>query len=539
MDLPADPIPALAADQATPQNKSSQRAHTFLFLAAAAVAALCIDFGAFHRLHNSDSIVPVMMSLWRWTPYYWEQDRFGMLVPLLTIPFKSPLANLLAQSAINAFCGLATFFLCARYVVRRAWLVTGAVSACIFLLFATERARFLYLGLQQPYGVGMFLGLGGLLLIENSESSRLLPASFSFICLLAASWVDGAVIFVLLPLILFRWLFERDARENARGTENVIVSPGGRRSSLQKLVQLAKSFVERGSGLAVLLVLSSFAVTFVYSGMVSRSVAYGEWPYAPVRPWNWPAVWFQFGKYFWLDYLKQLWGIALAALLAVGVIVRLPQRGKIRGLNPSAASLLASSVVSFLLIGSLSHIQDMTFDPRFGLQSMVLLQVGAAAWAVLPIQALLGVNGRRALVAASMCLFLGAPLCLYGWPSLAKVRGDLDSTLGQYTPEILQSGATQIVGDYWNVWPATFHANMTLYEMGSNRKIWGVTVRSGPTEKFWSQIPADKMRLAAIAGDPAVPYTLNMFSFPPVTEVGGFKTIVVYKAAQESDEPQR
>jgi hypothetical protein len=539
MDLPADPIPALAADQATPQNKSSQRAHTFLFLAAAAVAALCIDFGAFHRLHNSDSIVPVMMSLWRWTPYYWEQDRFGMLVPLLTIPFKSPLANLLAQSAINAFCGLATFFLCARYVVRRAWLVTGAVSACIFLLFATERARFLYLGLQQPYGVGMFLGLGGLLLIENSESSRLLPASFSFICLLAASWVDGAVIFVLLPLILFRWLFERDARENARGTENVIVSPGGRRSSIQKLVELAKSFVERGSGLAVLLVLSSFAVTFVYSGMVSRSVAYGEWPYAPVRPWNWPAVWFQFGKYFWLDYLKQLWGIALAALLAVGVIVRLPQRGKIRGLNPSAASLLASSVVSFLLIGSLSHIQDMTFDPRFGLQSMVLLQVGAAAWAVLPIQALLGVNGRRALVAASMCLFLGAPLCLYGWPSLAKVRGDLDSTLGQYTPEILQSGATQIVGDYWNVWPATFHANMTLYEMGSNRRIWGVTVRSGPTEKFWSQIPADKMRLAAIAGDPAVPYTLNMYSFPPVTEVGGFKTIVVYKAAQESDEPQR
>jgi hypothetical protein len=28
-----------------------------------------------------------------------------------------------------------------------------------------------------------------------------------------------------------------------------------------------------------------------------------------------------------------------------------------------------------------------------------------------------------------------------------------------------------------------------------------------------------------------------MFSFPPVTEVGGFKTISVYKAAQDSDEP--
>jgi hypothetical protein len=537
MEIPANRTSALAAESDNPQPNSNPRAHTFLFLAASAVAALCIDFGTFHRLHNSDSLVPVMMSLWRWTPYYWEQDRFGMLVPLLTIPLKSPLANLLAQSAINAFCGLVTFFLCARYVVRRAWLVTGAVSACIFLLFATERARFLYLGLQQPYGVGMFLGLSGLLLLENSERSRLLRKSLSFICLLAASWVDGAVIFVLLPLIFFRWLFERDAREYARGAKNVIVPPGGRRSSIQKLVELAKSFIDRGFGLAVLLVLSSFAVTFVYSGMVSRSVAYGEWPYAPVRPWNWPAVWFQFGKYFWLDYLKQRWGIAVAALLAAGVVFRVVQRRKIRGMNPPATNLLASSIVSFLLIGSLSHIQDMTFDPRFGLQSMVLLQVGAVAWAVLPIQALLSENGRRALMAASMILFLGAPLYLYGWPSLAKVRGDLDSTLGQCTPEILQSGATQIVGDYWNVWPATFHANMTLYEMGSNRRIWGVTVRSGPTEMYWSQIPADKMRLAAIAGDPAVPYTLNMFSFPPVTEVGGFKTISVYKAAQDSDEP--
>jgi hypothetical protein len=537
MEIPAGRIPTLTVDPDVPQHESKQRAQTIFFWIATAVAALCIDFGAFHRLHNSDSLVPVMMSLWRWTPYYWEQDRFGMLVPLLTIPLKSPLANLLAQSAINAFCGLVTFFLCARYVVRRAWLVTGAVSACIFLLFATERARFLYLGLQQPYGVGMFLGLGGLLLLENSESSRLLRIGLSFISLLAASWVDGAVIFVLLPLIFFRWLFDGDARDDTRDGDSV--SPGGGRNSIQKMIELGKNFIDRGFGLAVLLVLSSFAVTFVYSGMVSRSVAYGEWPYAPVRPWSWPAVWFQFGKYFWLDYLRQRWGIAVAALLAVGVVVRAVRREKIRGLNPPAASLLASSVVSFLLIGSLSHIQDMTFDPRFGLQSMVLLQVGAVAWAVLPIQALLSIYRRRALTAASMILFLGAPLYLYGWPSRARVRGDLDSTLGQCTPEILQSGATQIVGDYWNVWPATFHANMTLYEMGSDRRIWGVTVRSGPTEMFWSQIPANKMRLAAVAGDPAVPYTLNMFSFPPVTEVGGFKTIVVYKAAQDSGEPQR
>jgi len=536
MDLPADPIPALAADRDTSQDNSNQRAQAFLFLAAAAAAALCIDFGAFHRLHNSDSIVPVLMSLWRWTPYYWEQDRYGMLVPLLTIPFKNPLSNLLAQSAINAFCGLAAFFLCARYVVRRAWLVTGTLAASLFLLFNSEAARFLYLGLAQPYGVGMFLGFSGLLLLENSKFSRPSAIVFSFVCLLAASWVDGAVIFVLLPVIFFRWLFDRDARRNASGDGSV--SRGGWRNAFEKLMARARRCVDHELGIAAALVCASFAVSYAFSGIVARSVAYAEWPYSPVPPWKWPAVWFEFGKYFWLDYLRQRWGISVALLLAVGEIVRLVLRRKIRGMNAAAENLVASSVVSFLLIGSLSHIQYTEFDPRFGLQSMLLLQVGAVAWVLLPLDALLSRNGRRALIAASMILFLGAPLYLYGWPSRARVRADLDDTLGQYTPNIIQSGATHIVGDYWNVWTATFHANMALYEMGSDRRIWGVTVRSGPTEIFWSQIPPDKMRLAAVQGDPAVTYILNMYSFPPVKEQQPrFKDIRIFTPVPNSDPP--
>jgi hypothetical protein len=536
MDLPADPIPALRADQDNPQNNSNQRAYTFLFLGAAAVAALCIDFGAFHRLHNSDSIVPVLMSLWRWTPYYWEQDRFGMLVPLLAIPFRNPLSNLLAQSAINAFCGLATFFLCARYVVRKAWFVTGALAASLFLLFNSEAARFLYLGLAQPYGVGMFLGFSGLLLLESSKFSRPIRIGLSFICLLAASWVDGAVIFVLLPVIFFRWAFDRNARQSRGGVDGV--SRDGGRNAFENLMARAKRCVDRELGIAALVVCAGFAVSYIYSGMVARSVAYAEWPYSPVPPWRWPAVWFQFGKYFWLDYLRQRWGIAVAALLVVGEIVRLARRGKIRGMNAAAENLVASSVVSFLLIGSLSHIQYTEFDPRFGLQSMMLLQVGAVAWTLLPIDALFSVSGKRALMAASMILFLGAPLYLYGWPSLARVRADLNDTLGQHTPDIIQSGATHIVGDYWNVWTATFHANMALYEMGSDRRVWGVTVRSGPTEIFWSQIPTDRMRLAALQDDPAVNYVLKMYSFPPVTEEQqGFKDIVIFKPVPHSEAP--
>ena len=519
MEIPPKRSPMPAAESQDPQQDARQRAQTVLFWTAAALAALCIDFGSFHRLHNSDSLVPVLESLWRWTPFYWEQDRFGMLVPLLAIPFRSPLANLLAQSAANVFCGLAGFFLCARYVVPKAWLITGALSASLFLLCNGADARFLYLGLSQPYGVGMFLGFAGLLLLENSRRSRALRIALSLICLLAASWVDAAVLFVLLPLIIFRGYFDRAAApESGRGE---------RQNICRQLMFGAKRSLDLDTGIAMALVILSFVASYIYSGIVSYSAAYGDWPYAPVQPWRLPVVWLEFGKTVWSDYLSQPWGISVAALIVLGVIVRLMTRGKNERTNSPAAILIASSVASFLLMGSLAHIRDTEFDSRFALQSMVLLQIAAVAWALLPIFSLLNLSGRRVATAAAMSLFLAAPLYLYGWPSLARVRADLHETLGQYTPEILQSGATQIIGDYWNVWPATFDVNLALYEAGSERRVWGVTTRSTPTQIYWSKIPPDKMRFAAVAGDTAVPYVVDLYSLPPLTVVQNLKDIVI------------
>jgi len=41
---------------------------------AGAVAALWVDFGTLHRLHNGDSLLPVLVSLQYWTPFQWELD---------------------------------------------------------------------------------------------------------------------------------------------------------------------------------------------------------------------------------------------------------------------------------------------------------------------------------------------------------------------------------------------------------------------------------------------------------------------------------
>ena len=100
------------------------------YLLLCAVLAVCIDLGNSHRAENADSLVPILVSLQKWTIFYWDQKRFGMLVPLLAMPVQSPLGNLLVQNAITIFSGLAVGFLLPRYFVGgRAWPLVGMSPA--------------------------------------------------------------------------------------------------------------------------------------------------------------------------------------------------------------------------------------------------------------------------------------------------------------------------------------------------------------------------------------------------------------------------
>src|SRR5262249_19684451 len=88
----------------------------FILALSCAAAAVVADLCHFHRSHYSDSLVPILTSLYHWTPFYWDQNRFGMLIPLLALPFRNPLWNLLFQSGLTLFAGFAGLVLLVRYV---------------------------------------------------------------------------------------------------------------------------------------------------------------------------------------------------------------------------------------------------------------------------------------------------------------------------------------------------------------------------------------------------------------------------------------
>src|SRR4029077_11756254 len=115
--------------------------------------------------HQSDSLIPVLVSLQKWTPFYWDQDRMGMLVPLLTLPLRQPLWNLVAQEAIHVFAGLAAMFLLPRYVLRDgSYVLAGTVSAASCLALAP--GWLFGFTAYTNYGIWLALGLGGLVLAE-------------------------------------------------------------------------------------------------------------------------------------------------------------------------------------------------------------------------------------------------------------------------------------------------------------------------------------------------------------------------------------
>src|SRR5260370_3901671 len=123
--------------------KRSQIPCIWPYLILCAFAAVWIDLGTLHSGHNGDSLIPVLVSLQRWTPFFWEQDRIGMLVPLIAAPFRNPLVNFLLQGFFYVFSYLAAAFLLARYILRGAsYPFLGALSASAFLSLATAHYRF-------------------------------------------------------------------------------------------------------------------------------------------------------------------------------------------------------------------------------------------------------------------------------------------------------------------------------------------------------------------------------------------------------------
>ena len=430
-----------------PRALPSRNAWTWTLLLVALLATW-IDLGRLHTFQGADSFIPILVSLQRWTPFFWGQDRFGMLVPLIATPLENPLTNLLVQSWLMLAAALLAPFLMARWLAgpESGWLVAGTLTNALVLLFARPEAQFDWL-VVQPYALSITLGTAGLLAAERTSIASTAAA---LVLMLLAHWVNLGVAAVLIPLVLLR----------------------GRLVLRSMLIAAAGA-----AGGSALVPLASARTT---TELIPAS--------------GWPNAWWQLLGKVLTPFLSPTVVVLIAIAAAAGGIFLWTRAERRDAARPALIAVLGAAAY-WLFIGTSRWVQMNQYFPRYVYPSLLLCSVAAAIVA----SALARDRSKpvTALLIAIVAIATGAG---YGRPSLSGVRSTLDERFGQMTPDLVTSGARVIGGNYWTVWPAVFHANLATYrQAGQRRPIYGLTFRSAETNPLWLHEP--EVVLAAKPGD--------------------------------------
>jgi hypothetical protein len=435
-----------------------------VFTAVAALAAW-LDCSRLQESHHGDSLVPVLTGLTTWTPFFWGQDRFGMLIPLLALPVREPAAHLLLQGFLAMGLSMWGLLLLVRTLLPASyrWVPAAALLLVLLLLLAPADQRFNVLWVQ-PYTLSFSLGLSALELLRRKGAWRLLCAAVLF---LAAAWVNVGVGVVVAPLLLFRVGF-------------IDAGQAG---------QARWRFLLLGTGLLAL-------ATFL-SVRLSKAVSVPHTVFETLPPRAWRAAAVELLRTRDADVR---WWLGVSLLLAaVGLLsLLLPRvRQEARPALLAAGGLALTALVPFAAAATSSWVAGNGYSFRYLLPSVLLLEAAFCLLATLPLLAL-GDGPRPALRFASVAAVAVAVLVAVGPPSRRAVVQGFESRWGASARDVLAGRATHVTGDYWKVWPTVFYASWLLGTPGRQAWPYGLTDRSLPTLAAARAVPHP--RVAALDG---------------------------------------
>lgn len=462
----------------------------------AVTLGLWIDLTPIHRHHNADSIVQILASLVHWTPFFWEQNRFGQLVPLLALPIENPWHNLLFQVWLRILALMASFFLLARVAVPRPWWPAVGGAALGLFLIAKSPASQTYL-LAQPYFQAMALALGGVILIDSGRRVRRIAGS---VLVALAFWISLATLFWLLPLLLLRRVL---------GLERT-----GRGSYV---------FLLTGACFAASLAASALDALFGFGG-----TDLGPSPVA-----DWPRAWLGLGEGA-LRYLSPLWAAGVGLLLCVAAGLALSGRRsgswqqRARQALAAGLCLLGMALGEIAALGTSGWIHLMQYDFRFIVSGLIALIVAGPALVLTLVLEETSPSWRRTANALALSALLPITFLRHGPPSLTGARQALDAGLGRHSAEIVAGGGTHVIGNFWRVWPAVFHTNLSLFERGESRRVWGLTFRSLPTRALWHRPDWGSARFAVLGAEDEVEAYRELFGIPPLFRKADLGRVEIY-----------
>lgn len=483
------------------------------------LVVLWIDLGPIHRAENADSLLSVLISCMKWTPYYWEQNRLGMLVPLLAMPFRDPFVNLLVQRGISLALTLAAFFIVMRYFVGpRRWVAAGAVAVGIFLLGWHTNQAFYFLFFTDMYGIPLGLGFAAFGLIASEPQGKAgWRSGLALALLFVATWSNIAIVLSLGPILFAaHWLIPAGPSQQPSTWKSWIIA-----------------HIKKPTGRAMI----ALVIGFAFGMLLARYVG------TPAE-WNQPS---DYSKWFdsWALLLLNSWRsafaqtrlpAALAAVALCGALTLFFRSGRemFQHSAPVATCLLIGAASHWMLMGMSRWVIMNDHDNRYMYLPVMLLICAVSAFAVMQLSAVVRQKHFLAVNIIAIAALWFMPALLPGFPSIQRVRDDLDRRFGKYTAELISSDCTHVYGEYWIAWPTVFHANMVLHGQGNGRKIWGLSYRSKDTKEYWDSIPRDQWRVGhPIDEKPNIPFPwLPVYGIPTFREVRTLSTIRILEPSE-------
>ncbi len=352
----------------------------------------------------------------------------------------------------------------------------------------------------------MTLGYAALVALDTRAPGRV-RVPLALLLSILAHWVYGAVALYLGSLVVFQVLFEpglthrfRDALPQSRTSPEIGAA----------IRRIARS--TRFQALFVL------AIGFGMGFWLTDLSPHHQTAYDAIPRSKWPHAWYRL-----VETTVELLGpdhwplfLAAAALLAVSIDQAMERRRPWR----EATSLLAAALLVALFMGTRRWVEINLYDPRYFMPSVILIQGALSLLIVVPFAERLSLDWRRRLTRlVAPALLILSVAQVYGWPSVRGVRSDLDQ-FGAMTRDLIDADCDELAGDYWTVWPAVFHAELTRYEQHRNRRIYGATFRGQPASKYWWHSPQHSRCACVPLNDPYGENWLGAFGFHNFREVG-------------------
>jgi hypothetical protein len=437
------------------------------YLLANAGVATWIDFGRIHRLHSADSIIFSLSSLYEWRPFFWEQDRVGLVWPLLMSWCPNPLASVLVLTGLMVFLGLCLPVLLARVLTKHpAAPALAIVMAALALLMSPDILLETYLVVCN-YPGGLTLGLAALLLLDKPGAWRIPVA---WLLLFAGCWLYIGIVLYLVPLAVYRgWL------------PSLSPLPWWNRL-MRRSVVLFVLGCGVGCGGVFLLMDAVHKANPSWTPTHNKTLPQKEWPtqYAKSLDECCKAL----GK--WLP-------LTLVGISVVGLawgLVRHRKRTLLLMLH--AVPLLLAALGEFAYLGTREWVKGCLCHPRYFVAGMCVLGVSALVVSLAPVM------GRRRWVGLLACvLLLSAATVRFGWPGPHSARRSLERMAGTQAGVLLDCDVDAVAGGYWTVWPALFDYNLARYERGLKPAV-GITLRGGTWMYRWQSTPGRVLRVGVI-----------------------------------------